>query len=77
MKTYNIIPIGTKVIANGEFKGIIISISIRKNSITYEVQKTTDTGITSYWFNDWEITSKHTKDLAIASLIKAEYDEKS
>ena len=39
MKTYNIIPIGTEVIANGEFKGIIISINIRKNSITYEVQK--------------------------------------
>lgn len=77
MKTYNIIPIGTKVIANSKFKGIIISISIRKNSITYEVQKTTDTGIITYWFNDWEITSKHTKDLAIASLIKAEYEEEN
>ena len=38
-------------------------------------KKTTDIGITTYWFSDWEITSKHTKDLAIASLIKAEYEE--
>ena len=77
MKTYNIIPIGTKVVVNGKFKGIIITVSIRMNNITYEVQKTTEDGFYSIWANDWEITSSHTKDLAIASLIKAEYDEKS
>lgn len=39
MKTYNIIPIGTEITVNNAFKGIIVSVSIRMNSVNYEVQK--------------------------------------
>ena len=72
MKTYNIIPIGTEVIVNSNFKGIIVSVSIRMNSVNYEVQKTTEDGIYAIWAADWEITSNHKMDLAVASLIKAD-----
>ena len=73
MKTYNIIPIGTEVNVNSNFKGIIVSVSIRMNSVNYEVQKTTEDGIYAFWAADWEITSSHNMDLAVASLIKADY----
>lgn len=73
MKTYNLIPIGTEVIVNSNFKGIIVSISIRMNSVNYEVQKTTEDGIFAFWATDWEITSNHKMDLAVASLTKADY----
>ena len=70
MKIYNIIPIGTEVIVNGNFKGIVVSVSIRMDSVNYEVQKTTESGIYAFWAADWEITSNHRMDLAVASLIK-------
>ena len=71
MKTYNIIPIGTEVVVHNIFKAMIISISIRKTHIVYELQTTTEDGINTYWVSDWEITSNHKMDLAVASLIKA------
>ena len=43
------------------------------NSVNYEVQKTTEDGIYAFWAADWEITSNHNMDLAVASLIKADY----
>lgn len=70
IKQYNIIPIGEKVTVNDNFEGMIISISLRKNSITYEVQQTNEGGMITVWANDWEITSTHKMDLAISSLIK-------
>lgn len=70
IKQYNIIPIGEKVTVNGIFEGMIISITLRKNSITYEVQQTNEGGMIAVWANDWEITSTHKMDLAISSLIK-------
>ncbi len=72
MKTYNIIPIGTEVIVNSNFKGIIVSVSIRMNSVNYEVQKTTEDGVYAFGAADWEIASNHKMDLAVASLIKAD-----
>ena len=60
----SIIPIGTKVEVNNAFKGIIISASIRKTAVVYEVQQTREDGITAIWANDWEITSKH-KEMTI------------
>lgn len=72
MKTYNIIPIGTEVIVNNNFEGVIVSVSIRMNSINYEVQKTTESGLYAFWVADWEITSNHKMDLSVASLIKAD-----
>ena len=72
MKTYNIIPIGTEVTVNNTFKGTIVSISIRMNSVIYEVQKTTEDGLYAFWAAEWEITSKHKMDLAVSSLIKAD-----
>ena len=72
IKQYNIIPVGEKVIVNDNFEGMIISISLRKNSIVYEVQQTNEDGIITLWANDWEITSSHKMDLAISNLIKKE-----
>ena len=54
-----VIPIGTTVEVNNKFKGMIISISIRKTTIVYEVQQTTGHNMFCIWANDWEITSKH------------------
>ena len=78
IKQYNIIPIGEKVIVNDIFDGMIVSISLRKNSIVYEVQQINENGcITTLWANDWEITSTHKMDLAISNLIKKEkYESK-
>ena len=45
IKQYNIIPVGEKVTVNDNFEGMIISISLRKNSIVYEVQQTNEDGI--------------------------------
>ena len=70
IRQYNIIPVGEKVIVNDNFEGMIISISLRKNSIVYEVQQTNEDGIRVIWANDWEITSIHKMDLAITNLIK-------
>ena len=70
IKQYNIIPVGEKVIVNDNFEGMIKSISLRKNSIVYEVQQTNEDGINTIWANDWEITSIHKMDLAITNLIK-------
>ena len=70
IKQYNIIPVGEKVIVNDNFEGMIISISLRKNSIVYEVQQTNENGYITIWANDWEITSTHKMDLAISNLIK-------
>ena len=53
-----------------DFKGIVVSVSIRMDSVNYEVQKTTESGIYAFWAADWEITSNHRMDLAVASLIK-------
>ena len=72
MKTYNIIPIGTKVIIHDILEAMVMSISIRKTHIVYEVQITTENGINTYWVSEWEITSNHKMDLAISSLIKAD-----
>lgn len=54
-----VIPIGTKVELNNKFNGMILSISIRKDTVVYEVQKTTEDNIFFIWANEWEITSKH------------------
>ena len=70
IKQYNIIPVGEKVIVNDNFEGMIIGISLRKNSIVYEVQQTNENGCITIWSNDWEITSTHKLDLAISNLIK-------
>lgn len=70
IKQYNIIPVGEKVIVNDKFEGMIISISLRKNAIVYEVQQTNEDGAIIIWANDWEITSTHKMDLAISNLIK-------
>ena len=70
IKQYNIIPIGEKVTVNDNFEGMIISISLRKNAIIYEVQQTNEDGVIVVWANDWEITSNHKLDLAISNLIK-------
>ncbi len=70
IKQYNIIPVGEKVIVNDSFEGIIISISLRKNAIVYEVQQINEDGFKVIWANDWEITSTHKMDLAISNLIK-------
>ena len=51
---------------------MIVSISLRKNSIVYEVQQTNEDGCITLWANDWEITSTHKMDLAISNLIKKE-----
>ena len=72
IRQYNIIPIGEKVIVNDIFDGMIVSISLRKNSIVYEVQQTNENGCITLWANDWEITSTHKMDLAITNLIKKE-----
>ena len=70
IKQYSIIPVGEKVIVNDNFEGMIISITLRKNSIIYEVQQTNEDGCITIWANDWEITSTHKLDLAISNLIK-------
>ena len=74
IKQYNIIPVGEKVIVNDNFEGMIISISLRKNAIVYEVQQTNEDGFKVIWANDWEITSTHKMDLAITNLIKKTED---
>ena len=71
IKQYNIIPVGEKVTVNDNFEGMIIGISLRKNSIVYEVQQTNEDGFRVIWANDWEITSTHKLDLAISNLIKS------
>lgn len=58
-----IITPATTVIVNEEFVGTVVSVSIRKSSITYEVQKTTPEGPITMWAYDWEITSSHSKTL--------------
>ena len=70
IRQYSIIPIGEKVIVNDIFDGMIVSISLRKNSIVYEVQQTNEDGVVVIWANDWEITSTHKLDLVISNLIK-------
>jgi len=67
-----IIPIGTKVEVNNFFKGIIISVSIRKEAIVYEIQKTTKDGIIVIWSNHWEITSKHKEKTIINQCLELE-----
>ena len=49
---------------------MIISVTLRKNAIIYEVQQTNENGVIVVWANDWEITSSHKMDLAISSLSK-------
>lgn len=70
IKQYNIIPVGEKVTVNDNFEGMIVSITLRKNSIIYEVQQTNEDGCITIWANDWEITSTHKLDLVISNLIK-------
>jgi hypothetical protein len=70
-----IIQIGSRVEVNNEFEGIIISASIRKKSVVYEVQKTHEDGITTIWANDWEITSKIKEATIVAELFKTEEKE--
>jgi len=70
-----IIQIGSRVEVNNEFEGIIMSASIRKKSVVYEVQKTHEDGITTIWANDWEITSKIKEATIVAELFKTEEKE--
>ena len=74
IKQYNIIPVGEKVTINNVFDGMVMSISLRKNAIIYEVQQTNEDGFKVIWANDWEITSTHKMDLAITNLIKTTED---
>ena len=65
-----IIPIGAKATANNEFKGLVISVSIRKTHIVYELQKTTKEGAYTAFFADWEITSSHKKKSIVYQLME-------
>lgn len=57
----NVYAVGEVVTINGEFTGMIIEISIKRKSVLYRVQKTDETGYTTIWAEDWEITSKPKK----------------
>lgn len=75
MNMIKIIPIGTKVTANYKYDGMIIGANIRMKSIIYEVQQTLEDTTRSFWFNDWEITSKH-KEYTIIQQCLLREDEK-
>jgi len=53
----HVIAIGEIVTVNNSFVGMIIEISLKKNSVTYRVQQTTDSTFNTIWAEDWEITS--------------------
>lgn len=67
-----IIPVGEKVVVNNEFHAMVIAVCIKKNTIEYQVQQTTDTSVSSYWVLDWEITSTHKKKSLIGELMSLE-----
>lgn len=56
----NLIPVGEMVIVEEILEARVITIQIRKDDITYQVERVTDNGISSWWVYDWQITSKHT-----------------
>jgi len=60
----SIIAIGETVTVNNNFVGMVIEASLKKNSVTYRVQQTTEDGFKTIWAEDWEITSK-TKKITI------------
>jgi len=53
----SIIAIGETVTVNNTFVGMVIEASLKKNSVTYRVQQTTDDTLNTIWAEDWEITS--------------------
>ena len=63
-----IISIGTNVTVNNILQGMVISVSLRKNSITYEVQITEEDNMKTFWANDWEITSNHKYETILESV---------
>ena len=60
-KIFNVIQVGTKVTVNEVFEGVIVSICVRKDNFTYEVQQTREDGVITIWSYEWEITSSHNK----------------
>lgn len=65
-----IIEIGTKVEVNNILKGMIISATIRKQSITYEVQQMEEDAVRVFFAADWEITSDHSDESIMVKFIK-------
>ena len=56
-----VIPVGEMVTIENKLEARIIQISIKKNTLMYEVEKVTEDGINSWWAYDWQVTSKHKK----------------
>lgn len=70
-----IIPIGTNVEVNNTFTGMVISASIRKTHVVYEVQQTREEDMYSLWANDWEITSTHKEKTIISQCMERESEK--
>ena len=64
-----VIPVGEMVTVENELEARVVQISIKKNTIMYEVEKVSEDGISSWWTYDWQITSKH-KKIKVYDLLK-------
>ena len=63
--------IGEIVTANNAFTGMIIEIIIRKNSVVYRLQQTSENDCISKYFEDYEITSKSKKMTLIRECLRS------
>lgn len=64
-----VIPVGEMVTVENELEARVVQISIKKNTIMYEIEKVSADGISSWWAYDWQITSKH-KKIKVYNLLK-------
>jgi len=71
----NVYAIGEIVTANHVYTGMITEIIIRKNSIVYRLQQTTEDDCTNRLFEDYEITSKSKKMTLIRECLQSNHTD--
>ena len=73
----NVYAVGEIVTANNAFTGMIIEIVIRKNSVLYRLQQTTENNCISKYFEDYEITSKAKKMTLIRECLRSNLTDRN
>jgi len=71
----NVYAVGEIVTANNAFTGMVIEILIRKNSVLYRLQQTTEDNCISKYFEDYEITSKSRKMTLIRECLQSNHTD--
>ena len=69
--------VGEIVTANNAFTGMIIEIIIRKNSVVYRLQQTSENDCISKYFEDYEITSKSKKMTLIRECLRSNLTDRN